>query len=141
MLTLIGESMAKKGMKFIFEGADNENCVKCKLRFTCSTNLEKGRVYEVIDVKKTKHYCPKEDAYVQLVEIVEPTLEMAVASRRAIEGMTFEYEPPCSRARCRYRDECVPPGVARGEKVRITRILGPLECPEGPKKRVEIVRI
>ncbi|MBN1786436.1 MAG: UPF0179 family protein [Candidatus Methanofastidiosa archaeon] len=140
MMTLIGESMAKVGMKFVFEGT-TEVCDTCKLRFTCANNLEKGRVYEIIDVKRMKHFCPKEDAYLTLVEITEPPLEFAIDKRKAILGMTIIYSPPCNKKRCRNWDQCVPIGIAEGEKVLIKRIKGAIECPEGSKKMVEVQRL
>jgi len=139
MLTLIGESMAKTGMKFIFEGA-GEECNTCKLRFTCSTMLEKGRVYEIVDVKSQKHFCPKDDAYLTLVEIVEPSIQLAVKSRSAIEGMTIEYEEPCGLIRCPNRDQCIPIGISDREKVKIIKIIKSVDCPEGSKKIVEVKR-
>jgi len=140
MMTLIGESMAKKGMKFIFEGT-SEVCDTCKLRFTCANNLEKGRVYEIIDVKKMKHYCPKEDDYLTLVEVVEPELEFAVDKRKAIKGMSLSYTRPCNNRRCKNWEICVPIGLSEGEKVLIKKIKGDIECPEGSKKLVEVVRL
>jgi len=140
MMTLIGESMARMGMKFVFEGT-NEVCDTCKLRFTCANNLEKGRVYEIVAVKKMKHYCPKEDAYLTLVEIIEPTLTFAIDKRKAIIGMTFIYSPPCNRRRCKNLDICVPIGISEGEKVVIRKVIGTIECPEGTKKKVEVERV
>ncbi|HPR41904.1 MAG TPA: UPF0179 family protein [Candidatus Methanofastidiosa archaeon] len=140
MMTLIGESMARKGMKFVFEGT-SEACDTCKLRFTCANNLEKGRVYEIVDVKKVKHYCPKEDDYLTLVEIVEPALEFALDKRKAINGMSLPYSQPCRNKRCKNWDTCVPIGLSDGEKVLIKKIKGDIECPEGSKKLVEVERL
>lgn len=132
--------MAKEGMKFVFEGT-NEVCDTCKLRFTCTNNLENGRVYEIIGVRKMKHYCPKEEAYLTLVEIIEPPLAFAVDKRKAITGMTFIYSVPCGKKRCRNWDICIPIGISEGEKIVIKRIIQNVECPEGSKKLVEVERI
>jgi uncharacterized protein (UPF0179 family) len=79
--------------------------------------LEKGRVYEITAVKKTKHFCPREDGYLVLVEIAEPKLTFALSSRRAIAGMTVEYHPPCDRAFCAaLRRVVVAVGLSEGEK-------------------------
>ncbi|MHC1605445.1 MAG: UPF0179 family protein [Candidatus Methanofastidiosia archaeon] len=136
MLTLIGENMAKKGMKFVFEKAD-DICNTCKLRFTCTLNLEKGRVYEIVDVKKIKHFCPKEDNYLVLVEIVEPLLEVAIESRKAIEGMIVEYIIPCNKRRCKNWGICVPIGLDSGNKIIVKKVRGAMECPLGSRKVVE----
>ena len=139
MLTLISESMAREGMKFVFEGPD-EVCATCKLRFTCLSSLDKGRVYEITAVKKTKHFCPREDGYLVLVEIAEPKLTFALSSRRAIAGMTVEYHPPCDRAFCQHYDECVAVGLSEGEKAVILAVKGPVDCPLSPSKRIVEVR-
>ncbi len=131
--------MAKEGMKFVFEGPD-EVCNTCKLRFTCLSALEPGRVYEITAVKKMKHYCPKEDGYLVLVEIIEPVLGFALSPRKAIEGMTIEYEPPCDEKFCEHYDTCVAVGLEKGEKAVIIKVKETVPCPLGPKRLVEARR-
>jgi len=140
MLTLIGESMARVGMKFVFEGA-SEECATCKLRFTCTSNLDKGHVYEIVEVRKNKHFCPKENGYLVLVDVIEPALEMAVDTRRAIVGMTISYVAPCDKKLCPHYDRCVPLGIEEGERVTINKIVETIKCPNGSKKIVEISRV
>ena len=50
MITLIGTSLAKKGLVFIFYGGSSK-CESCRFNRTC-LNLEKGRKYIITNVKK-----------------------------------------------------------------------------------------
>jgi len=129
MIALVGEAMAKPGIKFVFEGLTSE-CRKCKFFKVCS-NLTKGRVYEVKRARRIKHKCPLHGNVV-VVEVELAKVNAAIKSQIAVEGAIITFRPiECSTRNCQYRILCRPLGLFRGDKCKIIKIKGKIKCPKG----------
>mgnify|MGYP003235464238 CR=1 FL=1 len=88
MITLIGTSLAKKGLVFTFYGGSSK-CESCRFNRTC-LNLEKGRKYEITNVKKVTHKCPlHKDGKVQTVEVEPATIRTSIETKKAYKGLTI----------------------------------------------------
>ena len=91
--TLIGKALAQKGNKFLYVG-DTLVCKKCEYLKVCQENLERNRVYEIVDVKNVEHPCNLHDGgVVVLVEVKEAEIETLIPSKKAIEGGITEFSP------------------------------------------------
>ena len=55
MITLIGKSLANKGLKFMNYGATSE-CESCRFKNTCIDPLEVGRMYIIKNVKMVNNH-------------------------------------------------------------------------------------
>ncbi|MHB8605325.1 MAG: UPF0179 family protein [Thermoplasmatota archaeon] len=112
-LTVIGETYAKKGAAFTYEGETDEGCAACKLRKVCQ-DLTPNRSYRVTNVRPVKHdVCHVFEGLVQIVE-VEPlpvTMNIGVAKLRGtMVSNTFE---ECG-AICLFHAQCNPKALPRG---------------------------
>ncbi len=131
-ITLLGVKQSKPGNKFIFVG-ETEGCSDCRLRGAC-LKLEKGRVYEVQNVKETIHVCNVFDGGVKTVEIFDPSYQVSTGAKLAIEGATITFTPrECDIIECpNYYYHCRPSFLPEGEKLRILEITkDTMECPHG----------
>ena len=126
IITLVPRSMAKRGFRFIHEG-DTENCRGCELRRVCVENLEIGRVYEVLDVRRKRHKCRLIDDYVYVVEVAEAPIEALIGHKAAIEGVITTFTPSGCYS-CEHSSLCNPQGLKGGDRVRIERVLDKVEC-------------
>jgi len=127
--TLIGKALAQKGMKFLYVG-DTIICKKCEYYKVCQENLERNRVYEILRVKNIEHPCNLHEGSVVLVEVKEADIEAIIPTRKAIEGGITEFEPiDYSLIKCKeYRHLCHPPGLFKGDKVQIVKVLEKINC-------------
>ncbi|MGB9937179.1 MAG: UPF0179 family protein [Methanobacterium sp.] len=133
MITLIGKSLAGKGLKFMHYGASTE-CEKCRFKSTCVDSLEEGRMYVVTDVKDTEQPCPiHEGGKVVVVEVERAGIETLVDSKKAFEGSVVQFEFPKCDLTCLMRDLCFPEGLKEEDKCRIANIVGkpPNKCIKG----------
>ena len=130
IITLISVENARKGYKFLFEGQVYEQCKLCPLYNVCIGNLEKGRVYEVINVRKKKHKCKALNMDLAVVEVREAPLEVAIRTSYAIEGAIITFHPiNCSKLSCINYELCSPIGLKSGDKCKIVKIYGKIDCP------------
>ncbi|MDR0791509.1 MAG: UPF0179 family protein [Methanomassiliicoccaceae archaeon] len=130
LITLIGETQARIGNRFHFVGPLTE-CKECRLRGVCF-NLEPGSLYEVVGLRDTIHECPIHEGSVRVVEVERKPTNAAVPRKQAIDGSTITFEcRKCKNLGCENRIYCVPVCVKDGTKLRITNVIGDLECPEG----------
>ncbi|MDR0778850.1 MAG: UPF0179 family protein [Methanomassiliicoccaceae archaeon] len=138
LITLIGETQARIGNMFHFVGPLTE-CKECRLRGVCF-NLEPGSLYEVVGLRDTVHECPIHEGSVRVVEVERKHINAAVPRKMAIDGSTITFENrKCENLGCENYEYCHPPCVKDGIKLRITSIVGDLECPDG--EEVVLVRL
>lgn len=133
MITLIGNNLAEKGLKFIHYGASAE-CDGCRFKNTCIDSLEEGRVYEITDVKETEHPCPiHEGGKVKVVEVERAGINALIDSKKAFEGSMIVFEFPKCTSACVMRDLCFPEGLYPGDKCKIIKTQGksPNKCING----------
>lgn len=139
ILTLIGIKLAKKNQKFLFVGAAEE-CINCNpsLKTVCLDNLEKGRVYEIMEVRKNAvHPCPVHEGSVIVVEVQKATIQSALDNKLAREGATISFPPECDEVSCVNYHFCKPVGIKSGEKYKVIKKLGNL--PQNCKKEKKLV--
>ncbi|WP_457751562.1 UPF0179 family protein [Thermococcus sp.] len=139
IITLVGEKLARPGVEFIYYGPA-EPCKTCKLAGVCVGNLEPGRRYKILRVRSMpSHSCPLHEGKVRVVEVVEPSVEVAVEPRMAILGSVIRLRfEPCSDPE--KADLFRPEGLFEGDHVKIIEIIGEVECDGKTYKVVKVMR-
>jgi len=128
LITLVGETQARIGNRFYFLGPLGD-CKECRLRGICF-NLEPGSLYEVVALRDTNHECSVHEGSVRAVEVERKPIPAAVSRKYAIDGSVITFESKrCDDLECENRVYCVPVSIKDGMKLRITEIIGDLECP------------
>ena len=129
LITLIGETQARIGNRFYFMGPLTE-CRECRLRGVCF-NLEPGSLYEVVGLRDTSHDCPIHEGSARVVEVERKPTLAAIPQKHATDGSVITFEVKrCSNLGCENHSYCVPIGIKDGTKLRVTEIIGDIECPE-----------
>ena len=138
-ITLVSYLTAKEGYTFVFSGPAPE-CNKCRFKKVCVDKLKKGHVYRVVRVLGVKNRCPI-NQYVITVEVEEVTIEAAVPTRLAIEGMIINYSKiMCDMSNCINNKVCNPKYLPSNGKVKIVEVLGRLQCPKKiPLSKVRVI--
>jgi uncharacterized protein (UPF0179 family) len=132
MITVIGERQAKVGGRFIYLGPLTE-CKECKLKGVCF-NLDAGVLYRIVEVRDVKHDCKVHEEGVRVVKVEKERMEGAVSKKGALEGTIITWEViKCDHLSCEHYRLCHPPGVEKGHKAKIAKIVGDLACPEGKR--------
>ena len=142
LITMIGQSQAKKGSQFEYMGPV-EACKDCTFFTVCHLNLEKGRIYEIISVRSNKNPCPVHEDEFQTVEVKEPEVAVLVTQPKALEGVSLTYvRDPCYQFQCPNYDPCQPKGLRNQDRVRVEKVESskPVECQEGRKLKKVILR-
>lgn len=132
-ITLIGVDLAEVGKEFYFEGS-NWKCQDCRLKNVCF-NLEEGSRYRIIEVRNQKHECPDFDGdSVVAVNVEKIPVVASIPKKQAIEGgvITFQ-EIECNNIGCKNYQRCRAYGKQDGQKYRIVRIYGDIDCPNDEK--------
>lgn len=130
LITLISLGNVRKGYKFLFEGTITDECKTCSLSKICIGNLEKGRVYEVINVRGKKYRCKAFNIDLVVAEVKEAEIEATIHTSLAMEGAIITFKPiNCSNISCNYYELCNPIGLRNGDKCKIVKIFKKLECP------------
>ncbi|WP_297508810.1 UPF0179 family protein [Thermococcus sp.] len=139
IITLVGEKLAKPGLEFIFYGPA-EPCKTCKLAGVCVGNLEPGRRYKILRVRSMpSHSCPLHEGKVRVVEVVEPSIEVAVEPRLAIVGSIIQLKfEECSDPK--KIDIFRPEGLFEGDSVKVIEVTGEVECDGKTYKVVKVMR-
>ncbi|MHA1839645.1 MAG: UPF0179 family protein [Candidatus Ranarchaeia archaeon] len=140
-ITMIGLSQAKVGKKFEYLGPVEE-CKDCHFFKVCHLNLEKGRVYQVVGVRRNTHPCPVHDEQVQTIEVEEPEIEILIDRSRALEGVTISYKlEPCYEFQCPLYELCQPVGIRNTDRLQVVEVLSPklVDCKE--KRNLKHVRV
>lgn len=139
IITLVGEKLAKPGVEFIFYGPA-EPCKTCKLAGVCVGNLEPGRRYKILRVRSMpSHSCPLHEGKVRVVEVVEPSIEVAIEPRLAIVGsiVQLKFEECSDPAK---KELFRPEGLFEGDQVKIIEITGEVECDGKTYKVAKVMR-
>ncbi|MDI6643502.1 MAG: UPF0179 family protein [Methanobacteriaceae archaeon] len=124
MITLIGKSLAMKGLKFLHYGAATE-CERCRFKNTCIDSLKEGRMYLIKNVKDTEHHCPIHEGHkVRVVEVEKAHINTLVDSKSAFEGSMLIFKYPDCEDECLMRDLCFPEGLKNGDKCKIVKNKG-----------------
>ncbi len=139
IITLVGEKLARPGVEFIYYGPA-EPCKTCKLAGVCVGNLEPGRRYKILRVRSMpSHSCPLHEGKVRVVEVVEPSMEVAIEPRMAILGSVIRLRfEPCSEEE--KAGVFRPEGLFEGDQVKIIEITGEVECDGKTYKVVKVMR-
>lgn len=127
---LIDKNIAKKGHKFVYY--ESNVCKKCEYKDVCIGKLKQGRVYEIVDIIRTrkKILCPLTKSNAVLVEVKLADIETAVPTKKAISNIVIKWNPPiCKNYLCKYRDLCFSKGLFRGDKIKIKRVGNRIQCP------------
>lgn len=126
IITLIGESLAKKNFKFFFMGKSekNEACDKCPTNNVCLSNLERNRVYQIVELREIKHPCKIHmGEVVKVVECVLADVEIVIESKQCFLGATLIYQKPeCDESDCPYKELCFPEYLKEGDRIKILEI-------------------
>ncbi len=137
-LTLIGENMAKKGMKFIYLGPAPE-CRDCKMKNVCLT-LEAGKMYEIKEVRDTSHECKIHNGKVRAVKVEKKPVEAVLPTKQAVEGSLIKYSvEECPDMTCPYYDRCHSLMLKDGAKYKITEIKKDIKCPSGKSMKLVLL--
>ncbi len=139
IITLVGEKLARPGVEFIYYGPA-EPCKTCKLAGVCVGNLEPGRRYKILRVRSMpSHSCPLHEGKVRVVEVVEPSMEVAIEPRMAILGSVIRLRfESCSEEE--KAGVFRPEGLFEGDQVKIIEITGEVECDGKTYKVVKVMR-
>ena len=131
IITIIGKEQARTNFKFIFHGHSND-CKVCKYNKACLSKLEAGRIYVIIRTTKKDLECKLHGGKGRVVEVIEETVEGVVDARMAIQDVLIEFNPiGCNRLTCKNYKKCVPSGLIDGDKCKVIKIIGTMDCPKG----------
>ncbi len=129
LITFIGVKQAREGYTFIHQG-HSPHCERCKYYQVCIKNLEVGRVYEVVGLRKKVFPCELHEAGVQVVEVIESDISTSLLINHAIEGAVITYQPQeCNTQTCKNHEICVSPGLHKGDRCTIVKIIENILCP------------
>jgi len=135
IITLTTLSQASVGK--IFSAGRNEKCRKCRLYKVCIGNLRIGMAYQVIYVRNKKHFCPIIKDYMKVVEVIELPFDLAVSIKQAVNGAIITFSKKCDKRDCDNFDVCNPPGLRKGDKIRILKVRDiRIKCPSKINLRV-----
>jgi uncharacterized protein (UPF0179 family) len=132
-VTLIGATLAREGLEFVYEGSTCAECESCKVRKVCH-NLQPGKRYRVVAIRSnTRHDCPVHHEAVVAVDVTEAPVVALISADMAIANSRISYEFSCTRTGCRSYRLCRPDGIIEGAKYVVGEILGsaPDVCERG----------
>lgn len=131
IVTMLSVSQAKVGETFIYRGY-GQKCPGCKYFRVCAENLNEGRVYKVINMRKRTFRCEAYDVEMRVVDVVEAEIEAAVPSKQAIEGIILTFHPQdCSNELCENYMLCSPIGLIENDRCEVVRVHGRISCSRG----------
>lgn len=123
VITLVGEGIAKKGLKFTAIEAP-QICRLCNLFDICMKNVIAGRSYEIVEVRGKKHYCKLYEGKLVVVKAIELPMEIVLKKNMAIEGAIIKFSwIECNEMNCALRNLCKPIGLKIGERIKILNTL------------------
>ena len=135
----MGSTIAKEGLVFRYVGKAEE-CSSCEFGSICH-NLTQGRRYRVTAVRDIEHECRVHDAgSVKVIEFEELPVEVAIGSRKALEGALVSLdEEECPKRWCPNHVICTRTIYPQGTKALIRKVEEDLECPMELKlKKAEV---
>ena len=142
-LTVVGESLARKGLTFVYAGDTDPGCSSCKLYKVChSKDLKKDREYLITGVRPVKHdVCHVFEGKVQIVEVDPKPLPVRVTipvSATRGTGVSKHWEE-CGAA-CLLKSQCNAPALAGGVTAHLEKVEGDVPCLVGRKLKFALVR-
>lgn len=128
LVTLIGDTQARIGNRFYFNGPSTE-CKECKLRNVCF-NLDIGSLYEVVGLRDTRHECKLLEDQVRVVEVEKKAFFASVNKKYAIDGSRISIEKrECDNIGCENYKYCCPSNIKNPDKFTIVKIVEDIKCP------------
>ncbi|MHA1648774.1 MAG: UPF0179 family protein [Candidatus Helarchaeota archaeon] len=143
ILTLIGVKLARKNRKFLFTGPADE-CATCPptLKSVCLENLEKGCIYEIIEIRNIIHPCAVHKDGAVVVEVQKAPIKIAIAAKLAYEGAIISFTiSNCDNLSCGNHQYCSPVGLPKDGKYKILKVFGNLPYPCEKGKQLKLVEI
>ena len=140
-LTVVGETLARKGLVFRYDGETDPGCGACKLHKVCHGNLKPGREYAIKDVRGVKHDCCHVfEGKVQVVEVEPKPLPVRVAIPvTALRGTGVRKGWEECGAACLLKRHCNPPQLPADATVPILKVEGDVPCLVGRKLKFALV--
>ena len=131
-LTLVPDTLARRGWGFTFAGANpGPECVGCPFQKLCF-GLEPGHAYTVTSLRGVTHPCALHDGGKVHVVTVEETDFASSLETRLLRGTAATWSPiPCGRPDCGNYGLCHPVAATAGARHEVTRQEGNLPCPAG----------
>ena len=130
IVTLVTEALAERGVSFRIKV--HAACLTCRLRRICVDNLRPGFEYEVVEVRHMRHLCPLTRSKMVVVVVRPKPVKVALESRAAVEGLICSYTPiKCGERDCPHAEYCDSEALREGERVKVVRVIGRLDCPLG----------
>ena len=131
IITLVSKDKAQVGYTFLYNGPSS-SCEGCERYQVCIKNLEEGRVYRVLKVRKRGFPCRLHEEGVVVVEVIESEVPAAIQTKLAIEGAVIPFESlECNDLFCKAYNLCVPVGLKEGDRCKIIEVKGTVKCPRG----------
>jgi uncharacterized protein (UPF0179 family) len=141
-LTVVGETMARKGLVFRYQGETDPGCPQCKLYKVCHANLKPGREYRIADVRPVKHdVCHVFEGKVQVVAVDPKPLPLRVTIPvSATRGTAFSKRWVECGASCLFKQHCNPGALAEGQTASLEKVEGDVPCLVGRKLKFALVQ-
>jgi len=131
VITLVGVRQARKGFVFIHQGPGS-GCEGCEYHQVCIRNLEVGRAYEVVRLRKKVFPCKLHEAGVRVVEVVESDILVALPPKLAMEGAVITFwARECYVEACEYYELCIPQGLLSADHCAVLKIGEKIACSRG----------
>lgn len=139
IITLISVGQAKIGSLFIHRGA-GAKCSECKYFNICVKNLEPNRIYKITGLRNNVLKCDLYEVDMRVVEVIEEALEAAIPAKQCIEGAIIIFNAQkCHHQNCRNMKLCLPEGLMDGDKCRVVKVYGGIQCPMGFQLRMVLL--
>ena len=143
IITLIGIKLARINGTFLFTGPTDEckNCDK-SIKSVCIQNLEKGCIYEIINLRDIIHPCAVHEGGVRVVEVQKAPIKVALEAKFVYEGAVISYYiSDCDEVSCKNYKYCKPIGIVKEGKYKITRVFGNISHPCSKGKSLKLVEL
>jgi len=142
LITFLSLEQAREGFTFIHKGSASK-CAGCKYFAVCMKNLEIGRVYRAVRLRKKTVQCELTGKDIVVAEVVESVIEAGIPCQQAIEGAIIVFQKQeCSVEECRNHAVCIPTGLVNGDRCKIMEVIACLECPRSfPLEKVVLLRV
>ena len=140
-LSVLGASLAKPGLVFLYQGETDSGCGACKLRSVCHGSLKVGREYRVKAARPVMHdVCHVFEGKVQIVEIEEKPLPVRIAIPvAATRGTGYSKNFEECGAACLLKKHCNAPALVPGVTAKIEKVEGDVPCVVGRKLKFALV--
>lgn len=120
LVSLVGKKYADVGKEFIYIGSILE-CKDCKIKNICF-NLDVGKRYRITKLRNKQHECKIHENSVEVVEVEEQPISIAVPSNLAIIGAIVELKNDCKYIGCMYYRICCPSWLKENTKCKVIEV-------------------